>query len=66
MPGSLDVAGSLVVVVFSVCVCVVGEQPDSTIEDETATAAWSYLARVRLPASSQNSLVGSQDKMGRR
>ena len=50
-------------VCFSVVVYVVGEHPDSIIEDGTATAAWRYLATARLPASSQDSLVGSHDKI---
>ena len=44
-------------------VCVVGKHPDSIIEDGTATAAWPNLATARLPASSQDSLVGSHDKI---
>ena len=48
---------------ISVGVYVVCEHPDSINEDGIATAAWPSLATVRLPASSQDSLVGSHDKI---
>ena len=48
---------------ISVGVCVVVKQPDSIIEDGTATAAWLPLRMTRLPASSQDSLVGSHDEI---
>ena len=48
---------------ISVGIYVVGKHPDSIIEDETATAAWRDLATARLPASSQDSLFGSHDKI---
>ena len=48
---------------ISVGICVVVKQPDSIIEDGTATAAWLPLRMTRLPASSQDSLVGSHDEI---
>ena len=50
-------------VFISVGVYVVGEHPDSINEDETETAACQDLATARLPASCQDSLVGSHDKI---
>ena len=48
---------------ISAGVYVVGEHPDSINEDETETAAFQDLATARLPASCQDSLVGSHDKI---
>ena len=41
----------------------IAEHSDSMIDAGTATAAWKLLATASMPASCQDSVVGSQDKM---